>query len=286
MIVLDGATGTELARRGVDTRGQLFSAQALLSDEGIAVLREVHRDYVRAGAQVITANTFRTNPRAAGARWRELTAQAVRMARESGAVVAGSIAPITDCYTPYELDSQAADMATEFILFAHALAEEGCDLLLVETVPDAFQGGLAATAAVATGKPVWVSVSVSPSGKLRDGSDLPSFFRSLRKLEHVSGVLINCTPCDGIDAALDAAAASKLPFGAYANMGDIDPATGWPSTPVLSPEEYAARAKRWLDRGATIVGGCCGTTPAHIEALAKISPERHDPCHPDRRLEK
>src|SRR5260221_14382441 len=101
MIVHDGATGTELARRGVDTRGKLFSAQALLSDEGIAALREVHRDYVRAGAQVITANTFRTNPRAAGARWRELTSQAVRMAREAGGIVAGSIAPITDCYTPY-----------------------------------------------------------------------------------------------------------------------------------------------------------------------------------------
>jgi homocysteine S-methyltransferase len=84
---------------------------------------------------------------------------------------------------------------------------------------------------------------------------------------------------------LDAAAASQLPFGAYANMGEIDPATGWPSTPALSPDEYAARAKQWLDRGATILGGCCGTTPAHIAALARISPVRHDPCHPGRRLE-
>ncbi len=286
MIVLDGATGTELARRGVDTRGKLFSAQALLSDEGIAALREVHRDYVRAGAQVITANTFRTNPRAAGARWRELTSQAVRMAREAGGIVAGSIAPITDCYTPYRRDPPIEALHEEFSLLAQALANDGCDLLMVETVTDDFQGHAAAMASDATGLPVWVSVSVPPSGKLRDGSDLPSFFRSLRNLEHVSAVLINCTPCDGIDLALDAAAASGLPFGAYANMGEIDPATGWPSTPVLSPEEYAARAKRWIDRGATIVGGCCGTTPAHIEALAKISPERHDPCHPDRRLEK
>ncbi|HMC35870.1 MAG TPA: homocysteine S-methyltransferase family protein, partial [Myxococcales bacterium] len=100
MIVLDGATGTELGRRGVDTRGALFSAAALLSEEGIAALRAVHAAYVQAGAQVITANTFRTNPRKAGGRWRELTRLAVRIARESGAKVAGSIAPVEDCYRP------------------------------------------------------------------------------------------------------------------------------------------------------------------------------------------
>src|SRR3989475_10933259 len=100
MIVLDGATGTELGRRGVDTRGALFSAAALLSEEGIAALRAVHAAYVQAGAQVITANTFRTNPRKAGARWREWTELAVGVARQSGAAVAGSMAPVEDCYRP------------------------------------------------------------------------------------------------------------------------------------------------------------------------------------------
>jgi homocysteine S-methyltransferase len=118
---------------------------------------------------------------------------------------------------------------------------------------------------------------------LRGGEELDLFFHSVRNIG-VSAVLINCTPCDGIDLALDAAAASKLPFGAYANMGDIDPATGWPPSPVLSPDEYVARARKWLERGATIVGGCCGTDPSHIAALARISPIRHDPCQPDRRI--
>jgi len=100
MILLDGATGTELGRRGVDTRGRLFSAQALLDESGCEQLRQVHLDYVRAGAQVITANTFRTNPRKAGSRWRELTEAAVRIARQAGVAVAGSIAPVEDCYLP------------------------------------------------------------------------------------------------------------------------------------------------------------------------------------------
>jgi S-methylmethionine-dependent homocysteine/selenocysteine methylase len=284
MIILDGATGTELSRRGVDTRGRLFSAAALLDEAGMRALGDLHREYAQAGAQVITANTFRTNPRAAGARWRELTAQAVRIARATGALVAGSIAPITDCYTPYQFDFPAATLVEEFRQMAEVLASEGCDLLLVETVTDEVQGHIAALEAVRTGKPVWVAASAPPSGRLRSGGDLEMFFHTMR-YDGVSAVLLNCTPCDGIDRMLDAAAASRLPFGAYANMGEIDPATGWPSTPVLSPEEYAARAKQWLDRGATILGGCCGTTPAHIAALARISPVRHDPCHPERRLE-
>jgi S-methylmethionine-dependent homocysteine/selenocysteine methylase len=85
-----------------------------------------------------------------------------------------------------------------------------------------------------------------------------------------------------VDAGLDAAAASGLPFGAYAHMGEVDPNAGWPVTPVLSPKDYAARAAGWLGRGASILGGCCGTTPAHIAALAALSPIRHDPCQLDR----
>jgi S-methylmethionine-dependent homocysteine/selenocysteine methylase len=101
VIVLDGATGTELGRRGVETRSKLFSAAALLDEKGRRTLLQIHRDYLKAGAQVITANTFRTNPRTAGPRWRELTELAVHIAKESGArAVAGSLAPVADCYLP------------------------------------------------------------------------------------------------------------------------------------------------------------------------------------------
>src|SRR4051812_6239209 len=152
MIAIDGATGTELGRRGVDTRTRLFSAAALLDDRGIEALRAVHDEYARAGAQVITANTFRTNPRKAGVRWRELTGLAVRIARASGALVAGSMAPVEDCYRP-DL-RPAPDVALrEHREMARALADEGCDLLLVETVAAADEGLAAVRAAVETGLP-------------------------------------------------------------------------------------------------------------------------------------
>ncbi len=286
MIVLDGATGTELARRGIDTRGRLFSAAALLDERGQQALREVHREYVRAGAQVITANTFRTNRYAAGERWRELTRLAVRIAREEsgGALVAGSIAPIADCYRP-ELMPDPVRVMREHREHARVLAEAGCDLLLVETVADGYEGSVAMMEAADTGLPVWVSAMASRTGIMLNGlDDLRAFFQMARSLFGVSALLINCTPCDGIDEALGFVSDLGVPFGAYAHMGEVDPASGWPSTPRLSPDEYAARAQRWLERGATIVGGCCGTDPSHIAALARISPIRHDPCQPDRRI--
>jgi len=261
MILLDGATGTELGRRGVDTRSALFSAAALVSEAGIAALRTAHADYVRAGAQVITANTFRTNPRKAGARWRELTELAVRL----------DLRPSPDV------------ALLEHRELAQALAAAGCDLLLVETVVAADEGLVAVRAAVETGLPVWVAALAMANGSMRNGDDLGAFFRDARRAG-AQAALINCVPCDGVDAGLGAAAASGLPFGAYAHMGDVDPEAGWPPTPVLSPEEYALRASRWISRGASILGGCCGTIPEHIAALARLSPIRHDPCHPERRV--
>jgi S-methylmethionine-dependent homocysteine/selenocysteine methylase len=225
---------------------------------------------------VITANTFRTNPRAAGSRWRELTALAVRIAREGGARVAGSMAPIDDCYRP-ELRPPPQIAFTEHREMARALAEAGCDLLLVETVAAADEGLAAVEAAAGTGLPVWVAAMAMPDGAMKSGDDLRAFFREARE-RGARAALLNCIPCEGVDLALEAARKSSLPFGAYPHMGDVDPAAGWPTTPILAPLEYSARAARWLDSGATVLGGCCGTTPEHIAALAKISPVRDDPC--------
>src|SRR5256885_9115137 len=182
--LLDGALGPELGRRGVATRGALFSAAALLDERGRAALREVHRAYVEAGAEVITAATFRTSRRALAAagleaRFPELARLAVREAREatSGrARVAGSIAPLEDCYQP-DLRPPPAQAAREHLEHARALAEAGCDLLLVETVAAADEGLAAVAAAVATGLPVWVAAMATPRGTLLDGGDLGDFFR-------------------------------------------------------------------------------------------------------------
>ena len=276
--ILDGATGTELARRGVDTRGPLFSAKALLDEAGRVQLRAIHREYLAAGAEVITAATFRTTPRAvlrAGYEggWAQLLELAVAEARAACAeagkgLVAGSMAPLEDCYRP-DLRPSPLQAHREHALQATVLREAGCDLLLVETVAAADEGLAALEAALSTGLPTWVSAQVAPGGTLPDGSELSAFFRAAA-MAGAQALLVNCTPPDGIDLAMDALARCGLPFGAYAHFGETDPACGWTEGPSLSPVEYAERASRWAARGALLLGGCCGTTPAHIAQLARL----------------
>lgn len=288
LLILDGGLGTELARRGVDARGPLFGAQALLDARGREVVREVHRAYVAAGARVITAATFRTARRSiarggvAGASFPGLAQAAVRLAREAasgGARVAGSIAPLEDCYRPERAPGRAAALR-EHGEHARALAAAGCEILLVETVCAEAEGLAAVEACASAGLPVWVSaVAVAAPGRepsLLDGADLAGFFRRAREAG-AQAALVNCTPCDAIDAALPAAAASGLPWGAYAHLGEVDPALPWPPPPRLSPDGYRARVQAWVDRGASIVGGCCGTGPDHIAALARLAAERRPP---------
>jgi S-methylmethionine-dependent homocysteine/selenocysteine methylase len=199
----------------------------------------------------------------------------VREAREAAsgrARVAGSMAPLEDCYRP-DLRPPPAQAAREHLEHARALAEAGCDLLLVETVAAADEGLAAVAAAAATGLPVWVAAMATPRGTLLDGGHLGEFFRRA-VAAGASATLINCTPPDGIDLTLPAAAASGVPFGAYAHLGEVDAAVPWGRAPDLSPDEYARRALRWIDRGATIVGGCCGTGPEHIRALAQAIASR------------
>lgn len=288
LVVLDGGMGTELSRRGVDARGPLFGAQALLEGRGRKLVRKVHRDYLAAGAQVITAATFRTARRSIaragipGAAFPGLSLAAVEVAREAAAGtarVAGSIAPLEDCYRP-QLAPPRAEALREHAEHARALASAGCDLLLVETVCSAAEGLAAVEACAATAIETWVAaVAVAAPGRdpsLLDGSDLGSFFRRAREAG-ARAALVNCTPCDVIDAALPALARSGLPWGAYAHQGEVDPGLPWPPPPRLSPDEYRARAQAWVDRGASIVGGCCGTGPAHIAALARLAAGRRAP---------
>ncbi|MFN7842312.1 MAG: homocysteine S-methyltransferase family protein, partial [Pirellula sp.] len=142
LLLLDGATGTELNRRGVDTGLPLWSANALTIDSGLNILREVHLDYLNAGADIITTNTFRTNRRALvgkGFSARELTLRAVSTAREAvaefgkPALVAGSVSSLEDCYRPdlVPSDDECIDEHTERI---DHLVQGGIDLLLIETM--------------------------------------------------------------------------------------------------------------------------------------------------------
>jgi S-methylmethionine-dependent homocysteine/selenocysteine methylase len=269
--VLDGPIGTELDRRGVPTLLPRWSATAI--DEAPDVLAAIHRDYANAGARVHTANTFRTKRRTVGPRWEHLTRRAVDLAR--GAVpadhrVAGSIAPLEDCYRP---DLSPTDPRPEHRELAEALARAGVDVILCETFPHVGEALVAVDEAVRTGVPTWLSLTAGPNADLLDARAIAAAGREA-VARGAAAVLVNCVRADRTLALIEPLADLGVPFGAYANAGAPDDRVGWQANdedPERAAERYAAFARSWVAAGATLVGSCCGTGPAHIRALAALA---------------
>ena len=272
--------GTELQRRGADTRLPLWSARSLVEEPEL--VREIHREEVEAGADVLTANTFRTHRRTLekgglGERSRELTALAVRLAREAGeegcreVFVAGSLSPLEDCYRPDLVPDDAA-LDREHREQTESLAAVGADLILLETHNTVRELVAAARAAKATGLPFVASMVTDGAGRLLSGERIEDAVRALEPLDP-DAISINCVPAGKLsgDLARLAAAAPGIPLAAYGNLGLPAGDHGWAFSEELSPSEYAGLARDWLARGARMVGGCCGTTPAHTAALRYVT---------------
>lgn len=278
-LVLDGATGTELDRRGVATPLPLWSAGAL--DSHPQVVEAIHTDYIKAGADVIVANTFRTNPRTLNGCDRlgdgpRLNAGAVRLARRAAGTagdrtvyVAASIAPVEDCYHP-ERVPDATTLADEHGRMADWLAEAAPDLVWIETMNTIREACAAAAACARAGLGFACSFVTTEAGDLLSGETLEEAVAAVERYEPLA-VGLNCIPPTGITRILPRLrAASPRTIAAYAHLGNPEPISGWSFSSSMSPPDYAAHVREWLALGATIVGGCCGTNPDHIRAVREV----------------
>lgn len=264
--ILDGPVGTELAARGVATELPLWSAAAI--ESAPAVLGAIHAAYRDAGADVHTAATFRTQPTLLGARFESLARGAVRIARASigAARLAGSVAPVADCYRP-DLSPGLASRGAHRAL-ARVLADAGVDLLLCETFPVETEALVAVEECLSTGLPTWLALTAGPDADLLTPAELARIGRRATQLG-AEAVLVNCVPASVTRPYVaELASAGVELVGAYANAGHADDAVGWCASDVPSATAYLAYAREWVRAGAAIVGSCCGTTPAHIAALA------------------
>ena len=280
-LILDGATGTELNRRGVDTGLPLWSANALLNDKDSQILKQIHIDYLNAGADIITTNTFRTHRRALissgnADRAFELTRRAVDIARDAIAdvksdspkFVAGSISTLEDCYRP-DLVPPDDELRTEHSERVHHLIECGVDLILIETINTIREAVIIAKLASITGTPVIVSFVCDKDGKLLSGESITDAARELLPLG-VTAIGINCGPTPNLIKPLielQNVCGRDFPLIAYGNIGYADDEVGWVNTDSEDPEVYCQHALQWP---AKIIGGCCGTTPAHIAGLRHV----------------
>jgi S-methylmethionine-dependent homocysteine/selenocysteine methylase len=287
--VLDGATGTELARRGVDTALPLWSAGALTAAPD--VVAAIHRDYVEAGAEVVVANTFRTNARtlrAAGLLEQaevlnrtavELARRAIAMATDTPAaqgapvvrrvLVAASVAPVEDCYHPERVPGEAT-LRGEHARMMAWLAAAGPDLVWIETMNTVREARAAAGCAAEDELPFAVSFVVRENGDLLGGEPLEAAVAAVEPFGPLA-LGLNCIPPAGMTANLPRLRrATGRPLSAYAHIGNPEPIRGWSFSSAVGPAEYGEHVRRWLEQGAMVVGGGCGTTPAHVAAVRGV----------------
>ncbi len=293
VVLFDGAMGSELERHGVEIALPLWSAHGLL--RAPHMVRNIHFWYLHAGADVLTTNTFRTNPRAlahAGMaeRWEELTLRAVEFAFEAReryrvwrpVCVAGSIAPVEDCYAPERVPGDA-ELDDEHGRFAETLMLAGVDLLLGETIGTVREAAAVARACAATGREYAISLLTRGADRLVSGEPVAEAVDAVLAVAAAPQcLLLNCAPAatmhepltvlrDAVraHAAARAAAPAQLPIGCSANTGNpFDSAA--PGTDIPT---YTDCANAWHALGARVIGGCCGTTPEYIAALdARFNP--------------
>ena len=280
--VLDGGIGSEVSRRG----GSLGAWANLANAEMPDVLRAIHADFIAAGADVISTNTFGCVELSLAAhgihgREEELNRAAVALALEARER-AGAERPmlVAGCMTTTSYrgpEGRVAPPEEDWALASQActLADAGADLLMLEMLSHVERANIELAAAATAGLPVWAGFSSAMSGEgsltLLNQPDEP-LEESLRRID-LSGVeiaFIMHTRSPEVEPSLAVLGSVwDGPLGAYPHGGTYA-RPNWEFDDGFTPEVLAADAERWLADGCRIVGGCCGTGPAHIAALRRV----------------
>lgn len=290
-LVLDGAMGTELERRGVPMHHVAWSATAVLTHP--EVVRSVHEDYLRAGAEILITNTFATSrhvlePAGLGDKVQWLNHRAVALAREAcdraagerPVWIAGSIssfvagADVRQTPPPHEAKASYCEQC-------ELLAEAGVDLLVLEMLRDTEQSVIAIEAAEQTGLLVWAGFTckLAEDGTtvVLRGRDVETpFAEALEPVLAAGGsvVAVMHTDMDVVEPALRIVFDRwSGPVAAYPHSGDFV-MPNWRFVDIISPDDFAAAAQGWIQMGVQVVGGCCGIGPEHIERLSARLPKQ------------
>lgn len=281
LVILDGPTGTELQRRGVEMETTAWCG--VNAPESAAILAGIHRDYIAAGADVITANTFATSRmvlRAAGlddqyGAVNQTALDAAHAAADGRIAVAGSIShmsPRSDLHGLNDL-SELADAQMEL---AATLKDGGCDLILLEMMFTPERMEAAFRAAFSTGLPVWAGFSARRGA---DGQVLSFAQKSEIPFAEVLDILADYpVAAAGVMHSESAVTADALamiravydgPTMAYPDSGHMK-LPDWQFEEIIAVEDFQTYAEGWVATGTQILGGCCGLSVDHIRALSAI----------------
>ena len=285
VILLDGATGTELDRRGAPMDGVVWSAAAIETHPDI--LRQIHVDHIQAGAEVVITNSFGTSRNVLeaagfGDKIEALNRRSVELALEARAIagvehevfVAGSISSFSpgNDHSDRLPESIAREVYTEQ---AALLVRSGVDLIMLEMMRRIDLATYAIESALTTGMPVWVGMSCRRADDgtmlLWDGEPFDEALDALLALGGQAIIIMHTLTEDTVDALAMVKAHWDGPFGAYPHSGEFV-MPNWQFHDIISPDDFCIEARQWVDMGAQIIGGCCGITPDHIRVLAEQIP--------------
>lgn len=279
-IILDGAMGTELEAHGVDMHNDVWSAAAQLSRPD--AVKAAHIDYIRSGADVIITNTFSAGrqmlePAGLGDDVAAINKAAVQLAieaREEAAqnpvAIAGSICEWVHIDSKWLTPGHLREAMEEQ---AGLLAEAGVDVIAVEMCQSLDHSPVAVEAALTTGLPVWVGMSCR---RLEDTPELMTFDKPhgafdplVKRLAgyDVAVMSVMHSPIADTSEGLEIVRRHwQGPLGVYPESGYfIMP--NWQFVDVIAPDDLVRETGKWIDHGASLIGGCCGLGPAHIAAL-------------------
>jgi S-methylmethionine-dependent homocysteine/selenocysteine methylase len=287
-VILDGGIGTEILRRNVTWADHQLANQP-------EFVRGIHLDYIRAGANVISTNSFQLCRRALYNHFRDethrhrigardldvradkLLAASIQLAIQArelaGAThpvaVAAAVTTLEWCFRP-DLAPPVEQASSEYREIFQVVKDCGADLVLLETVNSISEARVALQVARGLTLPCWVSFVCDEQGRLFTGETMQQVCAALEPLG-VDAILVNCAPpTDITEGVKQLSVTARVPTGAYAHIGRFDPPE-WLFTDEYPPPRYRQVALQWKSMGARILGGCCGTTPDHIAALSTLN---------------
>ncbi|MBO4392551.1 MAG: homocysteine S-methyltransferase family protein [Clostridia bacterium] len=270
LLLLDGATGTNLISAGMKPGER--TADFVLANP--AVMSDLIRRYIESGAQVVYTPTFGVNPEKFGNGYSEILKKLIYLTKETVEKYGNGKVLIASDISPCGLFGEPMGKATFndiYTAFAGPLkvfTEENVDVLSFMTMYSLSESRTALLACKElSDKPVFASVTVDANGKTMTGSDIKTCVSLLGSLGAASAGF-NCStgPLDMLSNVRAAYSVAKAPLYCKPNAGtDVEN--------YLSPSDFAEAMRALINEGACVVGGCCGTTPEHIAALAKILPQ-------------
>ncbi len=278
VVLLDGALGTEIQKMGVDIDSHpLWSAHALNNQNGREIITEIHRQYERAGANIVTANTFRLNPVLLDRyglldQADNLIVSCVDLARNAveKSLIAGSMSPLESCYSP-ELVPSEGKLFESHLQTVEWFSKSGIDLILAETISTIKEARAILKAVDEFSFPHIISFCCDKNGRLFSGEHIDEIVNLIS--DNTLAIGVNCSDMKGSLKFLDQLKRNGCKnFGLYPNFGRIHHDGVWRADDI-SDTLLKNHVKQWIREGVIFFGGCCGSTPKHIQLMNGILKE-------------